>query len=147
MREETLDQLISNSFQIKQLFAAHAHACLPDERLQNGLQSMALGYLEHHSAATVTELADALQVSASSATQLVERLVRDDLVSRSDDQDDRRVTRLHTTDAGSAAHERNRLALRGRVAAALEGISDTDLSELIRLHGLVIAQLKSTLHL
>jgi DNA-binding MarR family transcriptional regulator len=46
------------------------------------------------------ELGDLLGVSAPTASGLVDRLADKGLISRTDDADDRRVRRLHATDAG-----------------------------------------------
>jgi DNA-binding MarR family transcriptional regulator len=54
----------------------------------------------------LTELAPQMGLSVAAAGRAVDRLVRDGLVSRTEDTVDRRIKRLALTDRGSAALER-----------------------------------------
>ena len=69
----------------------------PDLTMQ---QVRVLGHVAAQPGITGHELGSLLGVSAPTASGLVERLVEKGLVSRMDDADDRRVRRLHPTEAG-----------------------------------------------
>ena len=70
---------------------------------ESGLSASQLGALFHiHRMGTsgVTDLGDDLGVSSSAASQMLERLVQQELVLRSEDPNDRRVKQIVLTDAG-----------------------------------------------
>lgn len=69
----------------------------PDLTMQ---QVRVLGHVVKEPGIAGHELGERLGVSAPTASGLVERLVEKGLIVRSDDPDDRRVRRLHPTDAG-----------------------------------------------
>jgi DNA-binding MarR family transcriptional regulator len=69
----------------------------PDLTMQ---QVRVLGHVAKEPGIAGHELGERLGVSAPTASGLVERLVEKGLIVRCDDPDDRRVRRLHPTDAG-----------------------------------------------
>ncbi len=78
----------------------------------------------------VRTLASRMGISASGASQQVDRLVERGFVGRSDDLEDRRRVRLELTDLGHQATGEISRAARGRVAAVLAPLSDDDLRQL-----------------
>ncbi len=69
----------------------------PDLTMQ---QVRVLGHVAKRPGIAGHELGDLLGVSAPTASGLVERLVEKGLIARVDDPDDRRLRRLHPTEAG-----------------------------------------------
>ncbi len=69
----------------------------PDLTMQ---QVRALGHIVRIPGMAGHELGELMQVSAPTASGLIDRLVEKGLVARSDDPDDRRVRRLHPTTDG-----------------------------------------------
>jgi DNA-binding MarR family transcriptional regulator len=70
---------------------------------ENGLsmsQCGALIHLHHMGSAGVTDLGDHIGVSSAAASQMLERLVQQDLILRSEDPGDRRVKQIALTDKG-----------------------------------------------
>ena len=59
-----------------------------------------LQYVFLHGAPSIREIANGLEISLSAASQLVERLVKKELVTRREDEADRRLTKVELTDAG-----------------------------------------------
>jgi DNA-binding MarR family transcriptional regulator len=79
------------------------------------------------------QLAVALSITPSSATQLVDRLVKLGLVERLREDEDRRLVRVQLSEAARQRFEElMRLHLRG-LAAATEPLSDADLETLVGL--------------
>ena len=62
-----------------------------------------LQYVYLHGASPIREIGNGLEMSLSGASQLVERLVKKRLVTRSENEDDRRLTRVELTDVGREA--------------------------------------------
>jgi len=79
------------------------------------------------------QVAEALSITPSSATQLVDRLVRMGLVERLREEEDRRLVRVQLSDvARQRFEEMMRLHLRG-LAAVTEPLGDEDLRTLVDL--------------
>ncbi|MDE3102890.1 MAG: MarR family transcriptional regulator [Chloroflexota bacterium] len=91
-------------------------------------QFRALTYLERHPGAALGEVAAHLGVTAPSASVLVQRLVRDGLVRRSDRPTERRAVAITLTPRGLVLLRRSRSATRARVAAALAALSSDELA-------------------
>ena len=70
---------------------------------ESGLSMSQLGALFHihyKGASGVTELGDHLGVTSAAASQMLERLVQQELILRSEDPSDRRVKQIFLTDKG-----------------------------------------------
>jgi DNA-binding MarR family transcriptional regulator len=60
----------------------------------------ALFHIHHRGSSGVTELGDHLGVTSAASSQLLERLVQQQLILRTEDPDDRRVKQIVLTDEG-----------------------------------------------
>ena len=81
---------------------------------------------------TMGELADALSVALSTATQIVERIEKRGLVRREhSDPDDRRVVRLALTDEGRRLMGERRRLRHERLDQAMTQLSDEQTRELL----------------
>lgn len=107
-------------------------------------QMKVLFVLNHEGPAIVTDLAEALGVSAPSVTGTVERLVRAGLVERRDDPADRRRVINALTPAGQALVERLHQGRRARLLAALARLEAPALDELERGLAALLAALEAT---
>ena len=78
--------------------------CLGSQRLLRRGVSMSnlhvLSMLERHGAMTMSRIAEALDVSFSNATGLIDRMAERGLIERSRDDEDRRLVRVALTPAG-----------------------------------------------
>ena len=82
--------------------------------------------------ATVSELADTLEVGKPAASTFVDRLVQLGYALRAEDPDDRRRTLVTTTPAGSDLVTRLRQGQGDRMARWLEALPPDELEALIR---------------
>lgn len=82
---------------------------------------------------TVSHVADACGRHVSSASRIVEQLVRRGLVTRVEDEDDRRAVRLGLTPVGERAVERVRRIHHGALEHSLARLGEADALELARL--------------
>ncbi len=78
------------------------------------------------------ELGELLRVSAPTASGLIERLVDKGLISRSDDAGDRRVRRLHPTEAGIEVVRQMNSMFGRALGVVLQLLSADDLDLLLR---------------
>jgi DNA-binding MarR family transcriptional regulator len=87
-------------------------------------QMRTLGIVARNPGSTMSELACALGGSMSAATALTHRLVQHGFIQRNDDPHDRRIIRLHLTEAGDHAYHSHRKEAIERVARALESLTE-----------------------
>jgi DNA-binding MarR family transcriptional regulator len=96
-----------------------------------------LATLHEHGEMSVGALAEALSISAPSASAVVDRLVERDMLRRERSEDDRRTVRVSLSDSGRRFTEQ----VHGLGAEQFRGIlgrlADADLRELVRLAGLL----------
>jgi DNA-binding MarR family transcriptional regulator len=93
---------------------------------------------------TMNELARHQQCALSTATALVDRLIRQGLAERSSDPEDRRVVRIALTTRGERLLRRFTDAKHAFMVEALTPLSDAELTTLLRLFDKVAAVVPAT---
>ncbi|BEL05808.1 MarR family transcriptional regulator [Actinoplanes sichuanensis] len=100
-REPTADQSVSQLFAAAARLSGSMWVRLLNERLGIGWTAYTvLTHLETRDGQTAKEIATASAVTPSTLTGVVDTLERDGLIERRRSDTDRRVIRLHLTDAG-----------------------------------------------
>ena len=87
---------------------------------EKGLSRSMIGtlfHLSHRDHAGVTDLSEHLGVSSAAASQMLERLVEEGLIKRSEDPDDRRMKKITLTDKGA-------MVMKESVRARLDWLKD-----------------------
>ena len=82
--------------------AASALCCEHGEEEITPSLMQCLEYVYLRGVSPINRIADGLEVSLSAGSQLVERLVKRDLVTRRENEDDRRLTKVELTEAGES---------------------------------------------
>jgi MarR family transcriptional regulator, organic hydroperoxide resistance regulator len=95
----------------------------------------ALFLIHRRGGSGVTDLGDDLGVTSSAASQMLERLVQQELVLRSEDPSDRRVKQIVLTDKGLQVIEESMHARQRWVSDLAENLSDEE-------KGVIITALK-----
>jgi DNA-binding MarR family transcriptional regulator len=96
----------------------------------SGAQLWALAELEAHPAITVSELAQALLVHLSTASNLLAKLETQGLVRRERDAEDQRVVRVHPTRAGTRVLRKAPKPVDGVIPDALRRMPPATLARL-----------------
>ena len=94
---------------------------------------------------TMGQLSSHLMVSNGNITGLIDRLIQEDLVTRSPAPEDRRTQVVHLTESGRAAFEAMAPVHESWIADLLAGVAREDLSELLELLARVKQSLESSL--
>jgi DNA-binding MarR family transcriptional regulator len=94
---------------------------------------------------TMGDLSRALDVPLSSATRIVDWLVKSDFVTRLPDPDDRRVVRVALTDTGTAMYRAVISAIQRRVERMLRPFTPEERETLIALLRKLVAGLEESL--
>jgi len=105
---------------------------------ESGLSMSQLGalfHIHHRGSSGVTDLGDDLGVTSSAASQMLERLVQQELVLRSEDPSDRRVKQIILTDRGFQVLQESVRARQSWLFGLAETLSDSE-------KGAIIAALK-----
>jgi DNA-binding MarR family transcriptional regulator len=97
-------------------------------------QWFVLTMIEHFEKTNIKELAEALDMSSSAATQLVDVLVQSDFVLRREDPEDRRSVQLELSPKGKKHIETTKEQRLNEMADIFDGLTDSELKEFIRLH-------------
>jgi DNA-binding MarR family transcriptional regulator len=138
---QRLEELFDTMWQLRKLLVSQTQET-HEEQTATAMQFAALMFIRQHKRATVGDVANHLQLSKSSATQLVDRLVHGRLVTRSEDATDRRIVRLDLTDDGSRRLKNIRQQYLAKMGALLSKVPESDLVQLIRIHTNLIQTLQ-----
>lgn len=106
-------------------------------------QMKALFVLHHDGPAKVSDVAEALGVSAPSMTGTLERLVRQGLVERRHDPSDRRLVINALTPAGQTLVERLHQGRRARLLAGLARLDPATVDSLVEGLGALLAAMEA----
>lgn len=87
--------------------------------------------LEAEGPQSMSQIAQALDVSDASATGIVDRMERRGLVERQHATDDRRLVLVHITDAGSAVFSSLRAKRREHLSRLLNELTDDELAAML----------------
>ena len=107
-----------------------------------GAQLWALAEISGRPRITVTELAKAMSIHQSTASNLLDKLVSQNYVARDRSDEDRRVVLLTLTPHGEEILHKAPLPYRGVLSDALLKMSETDLEALQQSLETLIAQLE-----
>jgi MarR family transcriptional regulator, organic hydroperoxide resistance regulator len=108
----------------------------------SGVHVWALWELGEAPGARVSDLARALAIHQSTASNLLEKLKREGLVRRERGRGDQRVARLHVTPAGAALLKRAPTPVRAMLLEALYRMPEPALRRLARLLGDLLRRMK-----
>jgi DNA-binding MarR family transcriptional regulator len=122
LKDELLDEIFANAPGKALLHMRHWPGGAPSLVHLNVM--MILGA---DGAQTMSQLAEALDVSQASATGIVDRMEQRGLIARQGDPDDRRVTRVDLTDRGRQAIERLGAQRRDKLSRLLDDLTDDEL--------------------
>jgi DNA-binding MarR family transcriptional regulator len=110
---------------------------------ESGLSMSQLGALfqiHHRESSGVTDLGDKLGVTSSAASQLLERLVQQELILRSEDPSDRRVKQLILTDKGRQVLQESIRARQSWLSDLAKTLSDCEKEGIIAALNTLIAK-------
>jgi MarR family transcriptional regulator, organic hydroperoxide resistance regulator len=102
-----------------------------------------LMWLHYHKPCEVTHLADIMQVSPAAASQMVERMVQQDLVQRVESPADRRTRQVHLTSQGKQLVEETIAARQKWIEDLVTTLDDQQKSAVVELLGGLIEKAKS----
>ncbi len=97
------------------------------------LEMKTLTIVHEHKNPSMKDIADELGISSPATTAIVDRLIADKLITRSEDKNDRRMTRISITPAGKKNYEKTREILYAAINNSVSILSDAEQIELARI--------------
>jgi len=145
MGESVLDKYFARLEEVFLEITRRLHSELAEQMVSGitGSQFFVLKKISEKGRMTVTEVAERLAVSLSAITALVDRLVKNGLVVRSRDEQDRRLVWLEPTDKGREILGRC-IESRKKVAAKYFGrLPGEDIEKLVEIYEKVLSIIRS----
>ncbi|MNQ67965.1 HTH-type transcriptional regulator MgrA [compost metagenome] len=129
-------QIIQSAREVKQAF--HQVMNKASQHLNvTPIQSFVLRKLSEKPGITLSELADCIQLGKSTASGIIDRMVRDQLVSREQSSTDRRSVTLKLLDKGELLLQQMREIHVERLAPLLQ-MSEDEIDSLLRIHQKIV---------
>lgn len=143
VNNDNLRELIDTISQVWRIYKAKSKLSFK-EKSATILQHHSMRYLRDHPGITLQEFSLDFQMSASAATQFIERLVRQNFVIRKEDKEDRRKIRLFLGKKGEEEIMRLRKLKIEKMKKLFEKIPENDLKEFLRICKNLLMSLKSS---
>jgi DNA-binding MarR family transcriptional regulator len=105
-------------------------------------QTGTLFFISHEGAQSIKQIAEKFQISASAATQLVDSMVKDRLLARKEDKQDRRKIFVDLTLKGKEKLKKARKIRLEKMKKLLQVLSDEELLQLKNIYGKLNERLK-----
>ncbi len=118
---------------IAHLMESHPQGAVANSTDFDLLYSVCVICSEHRGPIAMGELSQALDVPLSTATRLVDWLVKSGYVARLADPGDRRVVRIALTETGQALHQAGNVLIKKQAEVLLRRFTTAEREELIRL--------------
>ncbi|MBE0417116.1 MAG: winged helix-turn-helix transcriptional regulator [Coriobacteriia bacterium] len=115
------------------------------ERGMHPGQAFCVAEISHHEGITQSELAESLGVSRPTVSVMLQKLEKAGVIERRTDADDQRFTRLYLTEEGRTRYRTMHTILDEFTATIIEPMSESDRTELVRLLGILAANIQLAL--
>jgi DNA-binding MarR family transcriptional regulator len=103
----------------------------------------AMFHIHHIGSCGVTDLGDHLGVTSAAASQMLERLVQQELILRTEDPNDRRVKQIVLTDKGHRVLEEGIRARQGWLDDLAQTLSDSEKEAIMVALNILIDKMKN----
>jgi DNA-binding MarR family transcriptional regulator len=110
---------------------------------KNGLSMSQIGalfWVSHKGNSAVSDLSDKLGITSAATSQMLERLVQQGLILRSEDPNDRRVKQIALTNQGRAVLQESLLARQSWIGSLAEVMTDSEKEQVVQALNLLLAK-------
>lgn len=114
-----------------------------EEHSSTFFQYLALDTIINNPNETVSTIAKKMNISISSTTQLIERLVKRSQVQKKHGKEDKRRVRLTLTQIGSEKHKELDKHLTEETSSLFKGLTDQELESLITIKQKILTNMKN----
>lgn len=132
-RTQLIEEILHSFHAIRNITRTKA-ASLDHQKHITHSQWFALTMIDHHKRRSIKDIAEAMEMSPSAATQLVDGLVRVGLVTRQEEPNDRRLVQLELSPKGKKHLTDTKEKRIAEMAEIFDILTDKELEEFVRLH-------------
>lgn len=132
-RIQLIEEILHNFHAIRNITKARATRLGHQSHITHS-QWFVLSMIGHFKKRSIKDIAQALEMSSSAATQLVDGLVQGGYVTRSEDQNDRRLVQLELSPKGKKHLVDTKEKRIAEMAEIFDVLTDKELEEFVRLH-------------
>ena len=135
------DPFVAGFHEWMEIFMHHSMRGYMHYAREKGLSRSMIGtlfHLSHRDHAGVTDLGEHLGVSSAAASQMLEHLVEEGLIRRSEDPDDRRMKKISLTEEGTRVIKESVSARLGWIDALEKSISEKEKEQITKTMELII---------
>lgn len=133
MREQFIEEILHSLHAIRNITKTRALHLGHQNHITHS-QWFVLSMIQHFKKRSIKDIAEAMDMSSSAATQLVDGLVQSGYVIRQEDPKDRRSVQLELSSKGKkhiVATKKKRI---NEMAGIFDALTDKELEEFVRLH-------------
>lgn len=132
-REQLIEELLHSFHAIRNIIKAKVfHLGNQDHTTHS--QWFVLKIIGHFKKRNIKDIAEAMEMSSSAATQLVDGLVQSGFVTREEDPNDRRLVQLELSPKGKEYVTTTKNKRINEMAEIFNVLTDKELEEFVRLH-------------
>lgn len=138
-RSQLIEEVLHSFHTIRNITKVKAASFAHQNHITHS-QWFVLSMIQHFKKRSIKDIAQAMEMSSSAATQLVDGLVQNGFVTRSEDPKDRRLVQLKLSSKGKkhiGATMEKRIA---EMAEIFDALTDHELEEFVRLHNKIISK-------
>ncbi len=139
-RHKLLEEIVENADAIRKRVFMRGGMPKSDLTPQ---QFLALRIIGHHAGCTVKDLAQKMQMTSSAATQLVDKLVENKYVTRTESAEDRRAVALAPSEKMKEKLKEFKAHAMKKMMILFEALTDEELTEYIALQRKIINRTNS----
>lgn len=138
-REQLIEEILHSFHAIRNITKTRALHLDHQSHITHS-QWFVLTMIQHFKKRSIKDIAQALEMSSSAATQLVNGLVQVGLVIRQEDPKDRRLVQLELSPKGKKHLTATKEKRINEMAEIFDALTDKELEEFVRLHKKVLSK-------
>jgi DNA-binding MarR family transcriptional regulator len=139
-KNDQINQIMSLIFTVRNLM--HDKIAQKNNKKTSFLQMITLRFIKHKKP-TMKEIADYLTITAPSATSLVNSLMKDEVVKREEEKEDRRIVRIVMTQRGEVYLKKGMDCMLEKFKKNLEALNQKEQVELAKILGKLVNSLRN----
>lgn len=127
------NRLVSLLFSISRSLRKKSKICVPNDPVISMAHVETMRFISENVNTTMKEVADYLGVAPPTATTIINNLVKMGLISRSEDENDRRVVHISVSETGKKLIAERSLIVKETLNKTLEVLDDEEKKSLIKI--------------
>jgi DNA-binding MarR family transcriptional regulator len=141
-RRQLVERLISGMMNMRQADRDASHSDILQKYGLSSPQIPVVMLVAKAGQVSVKDIASRFNITSSAATQLVQTLIRHNILRKNTDQKDRRAVRIEFTPKGKRTFAALRANMLGEVEKVFKPVPDRELSEMVNIFEKVLSFIK-----